>query len=159
MQIKDIITKTIELKVYSIKDIPEKWQELCKKAKEYSIKAYAPYSKFRVGCTVLLNDGSIVAGNNQENAAYPSGLCAERTVLFYTHANYPDKKIIAIAIYSPDATSLLTPCGACRQVLIEYENIQQENIITLILNKEDVYVLNSAKDWLPFEFSENVLSK
>jgi cytidine deaminase len=115
------------------------------------------YSKFRVGAAVLLDDGHIISGNNQENVAFPSGLCAERTVLFYTHANFPDKKIKAIAIYSPDAKYLLTPCGACRQVMIEYENIQNEPIQTIIISEKEIYVLESVKDWLPFEFSENLL--
>lgn len=159
MQVKNTITRKIELKVYSLQDIPDEWKRLCEMAKLYSTKAYAKYSKFRVGAAVLLDDGNIVSANNQENAAYPSGLCAERSALFYTHANYPDHSIQAIAIYSPDAASLLTPCGACRQVMIEYETIQKNPIRTLILHENNVYVLDSTKDWLPFEFSENILFK
>jgi len=104
-----------------------------------------------------VEDNTIITGNNQENIAYPSGLCAERTALFYTHSQFPNKKIKAIAIYSPDATSLLTPCGACRQVMIEYENLQEAPIATLLIHSNDVYVLSSTKDWLPFEFNEKKL--
>lgn len=158
MNEKQILSKTITLKVYSFDEVPDEWKRLCNASKTAASKAYAAYSHFRVGAAVLLEDGIIVSGNNQENAAYPSGLCAERTALFYTHAQYPDKKIRAIAIYSPDAASLLTPCGACRQVMLEYESIQKENIITLIVFEDKVYVMETTKDWLPFEFSENSLN-
>lgn len=151
------IKKSIELKVFSKDSLSDELKKLCDVCMASANNAYAVYSKFRVGSAVLLDDGHIVSGNNQENVAFPSGLCAERTVLFYTHANFPDKKIKAIAIYSPDAKNLLTPCGACRQVMIEYENIQNEPIQTIIISEKEVYVLESVKDWLPFEFSENLL--
>ncbi|GAB4201419.1 MAG: cytidine deaminase [Bacteroidia bacterium] len=157
MKEKKTLHKNIELKLYETTELPEKWKELCNLARQAANDAYAVYSSFRVGAAVLLEDGTILKGNNQENAAYPSGLCAERTVLFYTHANYPDKKILAIAIYSPDTQSLLTPCGACRQVLLEYEKNQITPIQTLIVSKEGIYIMSSAADWLPFEFSENQL--
>lgn len=151
------LQKTVTLYVYRSENMPSEWVDLCVQAQKAAQRAYAPYSKFRVGAAVLLEDSSIITANNQENAAYPSGLCAERTVLFYTHAQYPDKKIQALAIYSPDTTSLLTPCGACRQVLVEYENLQQATIQTLLVTNKEIYVLPVAKDWLPFEFSENTL--
>jgi cytidine deaminase len=151
------IKKSIELKVFSKDSLSDELKKLCDVCIKSANNAYAVYSKFRVGSAVLLDDGHIVSGNNQENVAFPSGLCAERTVLFYTHANFPDKKIKAIAIYSPDAKNLLTPCGACRQVMIEYENIQNEPIQTIIISEKEIYVLESVKDWLPFEFSENLL--
>lgn len=154
---KKILEKNIQLKVFNINDVPNNWQNLCVEAKKISEQAYAPYSKFRVGAAVLLEDESIIPANNQENAAYPSGLCAERTALFFCSANFPNKKIIAIAIYSPDAINMLTPCGACRQVMLEYEQKQQRNIITILYYKDDVYVLNSVKDWLPFEFGSESL--
>lgn len=152
-----VLQKTVTLCVYTSDSIPSEWADLCMRAQKAAHSAYAPYSMFRVGAAVLLEDGSIITGNNQENAAYPSGLCAERTVLFYTHAQYPDKKIQALAIYSPDAASLLTPCGACRQVLVEYENLQHSCIQTILVTNQEIYVLPVAKDWLPFEFSENIL--
>jgi len=150
------IKKSIELKVFSKDSLSDELKKLCDACMASAQNAYAVYSKFRVGAAVLLDDGHIISGNNQENVAFPSGLCAERTVLFYTHANFPDKKIKTIAIYSPDAKNLLTPCGACRQVMIEYENIRNEPIQTIIISEKEVYVLESVKDWLPFEFSENL---
>lgn len=156
MQEKNVLKKTIELKEYQIKELPGEWQLLCEESKKSADKAYAVYSNFRVGAAVLLEDHSIISGNNQENVAYPSGLCAERTALFYAHAQYPDKKILVIALYSPDATSLLTPCGACRQVMIEFEKIQNAPISTLLVSGNNVYIMFSAQDWLPFEFSENL---
>jgi len=151
------IKKSIELKVFSKDSLSDELKKLCDVCIASASNAYAVYSKFRVGAAVLLDNGHIVSGNNQENVAFPSGLCAERTVLFYTHANFPDKKIKAIAIYSPDAKNLLTPCGACRQVMLEYENIQMQPIQTIIIFDNEIYVLESVKDWLPFEFSENLL--
>ncbi len=157
MKEKKILSKTIHLKVYEVSRLSEDIKQLCKVAKDMASQAYAIYSKFRVGAAVLLEDGKIIGGNNQENVAFPSGLCAERTVLFYAHAQYPDKKIKALAIYSPDAKNLLTPCGACRQVMLEYENLQNENIQTIIVTNEEVYIMDAVKDWLPFEFSENLI--
>jgi len=154
---KDTIKKTIELKVFTFESLTNEFKKLCNEAQKSALNAYAVYSKFRVGAAVLLEDNTIITGNNQENIAYPSGLCAERTALFYTHSQFPNKKIKAIAIYSPDATSLLTPCGACRQVMIEYETLQETPIATLLIHSNDVYVLSSTKDWLPFEFNEKKL--
>jgi len=154
---KDTIKKTIELKVFTFESLTNEFKKLCNEAQKSALNAYAVYSKFRVGAAVLLEDNTIITGNNQENIAYPSGLCAERTALFYTHSQFPNKKIKAIAIYSPDATSLLTPCGACRQVMIEYETLQETPIATLLIHSNDVYILSSTKDWLPFEFNEKKL--
>lgn len=154
---KDTIKKTIELKVFTFESLTDEFKKLCNEAQKSALNAYAVYSKFKVGAAVLLEDNTIITGNNQENIAYPSGLCAERTALFYTHSQFPNKKIKAIAIYSPDATSLLTPCGACRQVMIEYETLQETPIATLLIHSNDVYILSSTKDWLPFEFNEKKL--
>lgn len=154
MKEKKVLNKTISLKCYNLEDVSKEYQDLYEAAKISADKAYAEYSKFRVGASVLLEDGTILSANNQENVAYPSGLCAERTVLFYTHAQYPDKQIKAIAIYSPDAQNLLTPCGACRQVMIEYEHLQKQNITTIIFQNNEVFILDAVKDWLPFEFNE-----
>ena len=89
-------------------------------AREAAAKAYAPYSKFRVGAAALLDNGEVVAASNQENAAYPSGLCAERTTVFYANAKYPEAKILRLLIYAETdkgpVRSPITPCGACRQV-------------------------------------------
>ena len=126
-------------------------------AKEACSKAYAPYSKFRVGAAVMLDNGLIVAGNNQENAAHPSGTCAERCAIFYANANYPDNAVSAIAIVAMDSGgsvthSPVTPCGACRQVLLETENRYATPIRILLCGAKDVYVMESARSLLPLQF-------
>ncbi len=141
----------------SWKELPEEDKELVGKAYQASEKAYAPYSNFFVGASVLLEDGTIVLGNNQENAAFPSGTCAERTAVFYAGANFPDKKIKKIAVVAKgdfaDPDSLLSPCGGCRQVMLESEQRQDEPIeIILVSGNERTVRLKSVRDLLPFAF-------
>lgn len=141
----------------SWKELPEEDKELVGKAYQASEKAYAPYSNFFVGASVLLEDGTIVLGNNQENAAFPSGTCAERTAVFYAGANYPDKKIKKIVVVAKgdfaDPDSLLSPCGGCRQVMLESEQRQNEPIeIILVSGNERTVRLKSVRDLLPFAF-------
>lgn len=144
------------------------WNELSKddlllvnKAKEARNFAYANYSKFKVGAAILLDNGIILTGNNQENAAYPSGLCAERTAIFYTIANYPSSKIIRMAVVAgkDDTNSIpISPCGACRQVLLEYEHRQKKPIEFLFTGmKGKVIKFFQCADFLPFFFDENSL--
>ena len=112
------------VEVYAVGELDNIYRQLYEAAFEASKKAYAPYSKFHVGAAVLLENGEILSGNNQENAAYPSGLCAERTTLFYAGARYPDAavQILAIAAMKDgERVDLITPCGACRQVMSETE--------------------------------------
>jgi cytidine deaminase len=127
--------KTIEIQYthyLSIEELPLECQQLIHEARKAGLQAYAPYSRFRVGAAVLLSDNSIIRANNQENIAYPEGLCAERVALFYASANYPDKTIKAIAIAGANVSELtdssITPCGGCRQVMAEYEHKQKEKI-------------------------------
>jgi len=146
----------------SFKDIDEETLKLIKSAQKSSLKAYAPYSKFNVGASVLLDGGIIVDGNNQENAVYPLGLCAERVALFYAKAKYPKKKIKAIAIISNKDnrknSKIISPCGSCRQVLIEYEVNQKQNIkIIMALMEGKGLIFESVKDLLPFSFDINNL--
>lgn len=139
-------------------ELPNDEQELLKQAQFATQNAYAPYSGFYVGAAVLLEDGSIHLGNNQENAAYPSGLCAERTALFGLRVNNPTKKITKIAITARrfDQKEFLPalPCGACRQVMAEYEN-QQATPITVIMQAESgqIYRCYSVSALLPLQFS------
>lgn len=125
-------------------------------------KAYAPYSKFRVGCAILLDNGKIVLGSNQENAAYPSGLCAERVAIFQAGAIYPDAKILKMAISATaDEKPVLAPippCGSCRQSIAEYE-FKQETPIEIYFMGEagEVYKSDSLKNLLPFMFDKNYL--
>ncbi len=143
-------------------ELPQNIQNLMQKAVEIRKKAYAPYSKFRVGVALLLNDGEIILGSNQENAAYPSGLCAERVAIFYKGANFPNQKIVAITISAtaddkPNTTPI-PPCGACRQSIAEYE-LNQETPIAIYFMGENgaVYCSDSLKNLLPFTFDKNFL--
>ena len=137
--------------------------ELLIKAEEILKTAYAPYSKFNVGASLLLEDGSYVVGSNQENASFPCGICAERVALFATKANNPHLKIkkIAITTKSEDfiIESPVAPCGMCRQVLLEYEEQQKEPIEILLFNETKIIKFNQAKDLLPLHFSEDRLKK
>lgn len=144
----------------SWKQLPDDEKELVEKAYEISAKAYAPYSGFHVGACLLLEDGTIVLGNNQENAAFPSGTCAERTALFYAGANFPDKKIKTLVVVAKgdfvDFESVLSPCGGCRQVMLESETRQETPIkVILVSQNERTIALNSVGDLLPFAFSNS----
>lgn len=127
--------------------------------KAYSIcdKAYAPYSKFKVGASVLLGNGEIILGNNQENIAYPSGLCAERVALFYAGANFPGQEVRTICIVAEGDLlpfdQILSPCGGCRQVMLETETRQKNpfRVILVSQNKRTI-IFSSANDLLPFAF-------
>lgn len=118
--------------------------------------AYAPYSSFHVGAAVQLSNGEIVSGSNQENAAYPSGLCAERTTLFYAHAKYPDAAVKSIALAAKQNGALTDrftyPCGACRQVLHESQMRSGAPIRIIVGSATKVLVLDSVNDLLPFAF-------
>lgn len=131
-------------------------------AQEASNDAYAPYSNYLVGAALLLEDGSLYKGSNQENAAYPSGLCAERTALFGMSANHPNKKIKLIAVTarrrSDKEFSPALPCGACRQVMVEYEHKQQEVYPVLLQGSNGTfYRCHSVADLLPLLFTKDNL--
>ncbi|PLX09754.1 MAG: cytidine deaminase [Marinilabiliales bacterium] len=124
--------------------------------------AYAPYSNFRVGAAVLLDDGTIVSGNNQENAAYPSGLCAERVALFYANSNYPDNSVECITIVVIDSDDkiiphLVSPCGSCRQVISETEMRYEKRIRILLVSEDIIMEFNSIQDLLPLSFNQKDL--
>ncbi len=159
---KEINTNTQLFVFDTIKDLPQDVQDLMAKAVEIRKKAYAPYSKFRVGAALLLDNGQIVLGSNQENAAYPSGLCAERVAIFYAGANYPEAKILKIAItatsdLNPNTTPI-PPCGSCRQSIAEYEFKQDQAIEMYFMGEAgEIYKSNSLKNLLPFTFDKNFL--
>lgn len=145
-----------------ISQITSRDQQLLIAAREALQGAYAPYSHFKVGCALLLEDGTIVKGSNQENGAYPSGLCAERVAFFWVGANHPDKRIIAVAITaSSDQISTdhpITPCGACRQSMLEYELNQTEPIQLIMQGSSGgIILVESVKSLLPLFFSEQGL--
>lgn len=134
-------------------------QLLVKKANEIVENAYAPYSNFKVGASVLLENGEVVLGSNQENIAYPSGLCAERVALFYAGANFPNLKINTLCIVAKGdlipVDHLLSPCGSCRQVMSESEMRQNSPFrVILVSQNSKVLVFNSAIDLLPFAFGK-----
>jgi cytidine deaminase len=123
--------------------------------------AYAPYSDFKVGAAVLLENGIIISGNNQENAAYPSGLCAERVAIYYAGAQYPNVAIKTVAVVcDTEATQPVTPCGACRQAIAEYEQLSGKKIRMVFgTPRGKVYVANGIETFLPFMFGKKFLKK
>ena len=136
--------------------------KLVKEATQATFRSYSPYSHFSVGAAVMLADGTTVSGSNQENAAYPSGLCAERTAVFYANSQYPDIPVrrICIAARGTDGNFLprpLPPCGACRQVLLETEMRAGNDIEVLLYGTEYSYCLRSIKDLMPLSFDASFL--
>ena len=145
-----------------IKDLTEEEQNLMETATDFSKGAYAPYSDFKVGAAVSLGNGKIVGGSNQENAAFPSGLCAERVALFSASAQFPEVKILGIAIYAGinDLKDVLSPCGACRQVMQEYEQRQAKPIkVLLSAPSGKILLFDSTQILLPFAFHLKSLKK
>ncbi|SHG03925.1 cytidine deaminase [Salegentibacter echinorum] len=146
----------------SLEALPEAIQELMKNAFEARDKAYAPYSQFNVGAAIALDNNETITGSNQENASYPSGLCAERTAIYYAGAKYPDARVkdIAISVRSVKhrVETPVPPCGACRQALVEYEVKQNEAIAVYFMGETgQVMKANSIKDLLPLVFDKDSL--
>jgi len=153
----NLITK---IRVYRIEECSEIEKKLIKEAKQASQYAYAPYSTLQVGSAILFDDGTILSANNQENAAYPSGLCAERIAVFFANARYPEKKITALAVAAFHKGNFtkhpITPCGACRQVLLESENRFETPIKIIMYGENSIYMVDSIKDLLPLNFGEKM---
>ena len=159
---KDIIISTQFSVFESVEQLPNDIQNLMAQAIEVRKNAYAPYSKFRVGTALLLDNGKIVLGSNQENAAYPSGLCAERVAVFQAGSIYPNAKILKMAITAASdnnqTNAPIPPCGSCRQSIAEYE-IKQDFPIEIYFMGEIgvIYKSDSLKNLLPFMFDKNFL--
>lgn len=155
-------TKIVRQEFDSMADLSPEDRALLRTAQECCDTAYAPYSEFHVGAALRMEDGTVETGSNQENSAYPSGLCAERVAIFHASAKYPGKQVhtIAIAARRKEEAHFLpvTPCGSCRQVLAEYE-CKQELPIRLIMQypEDKVTVLSSVLDLLPFVFTKDNL--
>ena len=148
----------------SLSELSEADRALVKRAHQSAKKAYSPYSGFRVGAAILLANGKIITGNNQENAAYPSGLCAERTAAFYAASQYPDTPFLKIAISSitpfQTETKPVSPCGSCRQSLLEYEERDDQKIeVILAAENGEVYVFESIAQLLPYSFGSSDLNE
>lgn len=136
--------------------------KLLDEARRATYRSYSPYSRFSVGAAVELEDGTIVSGSNQENAAYPSGLCAERTAVFYANSRYPELPVrrLCIAARDTDGNFLkqpIAPCGACRQVLLETERRAGHPIEVLLYGTDGIYCLHNVHDLLPLCFDESFL--
>lgn len=137
-------------------------RQLIDAAKDATRRSYAPYSHFHVGAAVLLADGTVVTGTNQENAAYPSGLCAERTTLFYAGSTHPDTAVVSLAIAAftngAFTTNPIVPCGACRQVMLETEQRYNHHIRTLLYGTEGIYLIEGGtRELLPLTFNASFL--
>ena len=151
----NLVTK---IKVYSYNELSETDKNLVDLAKNATQRAYAPYSRFNVGAALLLENGAVITGSNQENVAFPSGTCAERTTCFYAHSSYPGVRFVKLAIaafhngaFTPHPVS---PCGACRQVLAEYEKLGGEKLEIILYGDKEIYVLSEVADLLPLIFDE-----
>ncbi len=158
--------KTNEIRIFveeyeGLDELSEMDQQLILEARKIARTAYAPYSHFRVGASVLLTNGQVISGNNQENSAYPSGLCAERVAMFYANANYPNEKIAAIAISALKNGDMVDdpvrPCGSCRQALLEAEVRFKQPIRIILDGKNKIQVLQGIESLLPLSFSRSFL--
>jgi len=147
---------TAKIRICNYKELFSEEKIIVDRAKEATSRAYAPYSKFQVGAAALLANGEIITGNNQENIAFPSGLCAERTTLFYAHSQYPDEAVKALAIAAYTEGDFLdrpiSPCGACRQVMLETEMRFNQPVKIILYGKKEILVVESVKDLLPLAF-------
>lgn len=145
-------------------DLDPESRQMIQKAKEAAFSAYAPYSLFKVGASVLLSNGKIVQGSNQENIAYPSGLCAERVAINSAFSHYPDERIVSIAVSSisefKDDEGVFSPCGACRQVMAEAESRSGRNIKIIVHSPSgQTRIFDGISQLLPFSFTNPALKK
>lgn len=147
----------------SMDELAPEDRNLIEKAFEATASSYAPYSGFNVGAALLLSDGTIVKGANQENIAYPSGLCAERSALFAAGSNYSDKRVVTLAIVSAQNGVLLdepaTPCGACRQVMAETQMRYGEKMRVILAGAKRIMIFDSVDDILPFIFDSKEVKR
>lgn len=152
----------IDLRIYAYEELNAADRELIDNAREATRRSYAPYSHFSVGAAARLANGLLVTGTNQENAAYPSGLCAERTTLFYANSQYPDEPVetLAIAARNEQGDFLdnpIPPCGACRQVMLETEKRFAHPMRVLLYGKQGIYEVKSVGDLLPLSFDASAM--
>ncbi len=153
--------KRLEIEIIhyqSVEELPEIFATLLLEARHAASHSYSPYSHFEVGAAVLLQNNVIILGSNQENSSYPTGLCAERVALFAAATQHPGVKVTAIAVTARKAGNKpfeeVTPCGGCRQVMSEYEDLHGKDItIVMEAGKGSVNVVKNAASLLPFRFS------
>lgn len=156
MKTKEIVTR---ITVATDGELSAEDLQLVELARQATERSYAPYSNFRVGAAILLSNGQIVTGANQENVAYPSGTCAERSACFYAHAQYPEAKFLTIAIAARESNGQfvaqpIPPCGSCRQALLEYETLAGAPVRVILSGRSENYILPSVKSTLPLAFTE-----
>lgn len=149
---------TIKIKEYSTAlEMGNKDQELIDAAKMAMQGSYSPYSEFRVGVALLLSDQTIIQGSNQENAAFPSGLCAERVALFYANSKYPKLSVLKMVIVGGNKGDVtvnpITPCGACRQVMLESSNRQKKTFELLLVGQKKIWQIKDANSLLPLAYN------
>jgi len=163
-KITEMRTKEIRIFVYeynTVSELPEKDQKLVLAAREAAKSAYAPYSKFYVGAALELDNGRIIKGNNQENAAFPTGLCAERVALFYANATYPDTAVKTVAVTAASHKGIVAgpvrPCGSCRQALAEAEVRFNQPVKIILDGMEKIQVFEGVDSLLPFAFKPESL--
>lgn len=150
------------LTICTLHELTPRERTLCEAALEATGNAYAPYSRFSVGAALLLANGQVVTGCNQENAAYPSGLCAERVALFYATSRYPGipvEMIAVTAVYEGKQVEQISPCGGCRQVMTETEQRYKQPIQLLLYGREEIVRLDSAEALLPLSFGARDLDQ
>lgn len=152
----------IGIKIYEFDELNAHDQTLINKAIEATHRSYAPYSHFSVGAAALLANGMVITGSNQENAAYPSGTCAERTTLFFANSQHPDQPIETLAIAARNEQGNLleqpiSPCGACRQVMLETESRFQHPMRVLLYGTKGVYEVQGVTSLLPLSFSADAM--
>ena len=155
-------TITAKIRICQIDELSDEEQKLIELAKNATNNSYSPYSHFRVGAAIRLDDGTEIIGANQENAAFPVTLCAERTAIFAAQAQYPEHSVVQLAIAARNeegfTSSPIAPCGSCRQVILEVENRYKQPIRIYLYGTEGIYVIESIKDILPLTFdSESML--
>ena len=136
----------------SLESLPKADKELIEAARKATEKAFAPYSEFRVGAAALLRSGEVVSAANCESEVYPSGMCAERVLLYHLQINHADDPIVAFAIASVPAERECYPCGSCRQTLLDAQKRQQSPIRIIMSSAESATVMDSAEELLPFSF-------
>lgn len=158
MEIKSVFQEYNSLDELSAKEV-----QLVENAIASSKKAYAPYSNFKVGAALRLANNEIIQGNNQENAAYPSGLCAERIAVFYANAQYPDTAILSLAITARKNNKIvkqpITPCGSCLQVLLETERRYGQNIEVILYGDDKILKASNVEQFLPLNFDRESLGE
>lgn len=160
-RMQERIFQIVATEYSSLNDLPEKDQELVLAARKAAENAYAPYSKFQVGAALVLENGEIIEGNNQENADYTDGMCAERVALFYANSRFPDLAVKTLAVTAKNKNGLINgpvqPCGSCRQVLVETECRYNQTIRLILDGAKNIMVFDGVDNLLPFAFKPGSL--